>query len=198
MPPALDLTSCTFGRWTVVGFSHTNERGARYWLCRCICGFEKPVLGSVLARGDSQGCQACKGASLATHGQSGTRLHTLWIQMRNRCSNPDNESYRHYGAKGITVAPEWEDFACFARDVGQPPSTSHTLERLNPFAGYVRNNICWAPSTAQAANRTNTHRPAGERAELMAAAIASPAAPTPHSYRERMLSLSGYTTGYST
>ena len=38
-----------------------------------------------------------------------------------RCYNPNQGSYKNYGAKGIQVAPEWHDFARFLEDMGAKP-----------------------------------------------------------------------------
>ena len=46
--PTKQLYDMKFGRWTVVDFSHRNERGSAFWLCRCECGKEKTIYGSEL------------------------------------------------------------------------------------------------------------------------------------------------------
>ncbi len=48
----------TFGRWTVIKFSHKVKRGLVF-LCRCVCGRERGVLGSNLRYGLSESC-GCK------------------------------------------------------------------------------------------------------------------------------------------
>jgi hypothetical protein len=40
------------------------------------------------------------------HGDYGTRLIRIWYAMKARCLNLKNP---HYGAKGITICPEWLD-----------------------------------------------------------------------------------------
>jgi len=53
---------------------------------------------------------------LRKHGMADTKLYLVWVSMRNRCSNPRHRAYRHYGARGITVCPEWQgDFMPFYR-----------------------------------------------------------------------------------
>ena len=46
-----DLTSMTFGEWTVLGYL-----GQSYWLCRCSCGVEKKVHAKTLKSGNSRSC----------------------------------------------------------------------------------------------------------------------------------------------
>jgi DNA-binding CsgD family transcriptional regulator len=47
--------------------------------------------------------------------EKGRRLYGVWIQMRQRCRNPDHPSHRHYGARGISICGEWDDFEAFER-----------------------------------------------------------------------------------
>ena len=35
------------------------------------------------------------------------RLQNLWSGMNGRCNSPNSRSYKDYGAKGITLSPEW-------------------------------------------------------------------------------------------
>lgn len=57
--PIIDLTGKTFGDWTVLGLSHRTESRAIYWLCRCACGAEMPVLSYTLRHGRSGCCRPC-------------------------------------------------------------------------------------------------------------------------------------------
>lgn len=80
-----------------------------------------------------------------THGDSTTRLYGVWHQMRGRCSNPANESYSRYGAKGIRVSPEWQDdypsFKAWAYANGYVEGL--TLDRVDPDRGYGPSNCRW-------------------------------------------------------
>lgn len=58
-----DLTGRTFGRLTVVSFSHKNKTGSAYWLCRCECGKLVTVQGGSLCNGNSKSC-GCLGREL--------------------------------------------------------------------------------------------------------------------------------------
>lgn len=67
-----------------------------------------------------------RGECNITHGGSKTRLYRIWKQMRIRCFCVTNPTYKHYGARGITICAEWGDFAVFrdwARRLGIDPST---------------------------------------------------------------------------
>ena len=42
-----------------------------------------------------------------------------WRCMKNRCYNPDSDSYKYYGALGVTVCRRWRNsFTNFLKDMG--------------------------------------------------------------------------------
>jgi hypothetical protein len=84
------------------------------------------------------------------------RVYSAWVDMRRRCTNPKCKDYKNYGARGITWAPEWNFFACFAEDMGVHPGKGWTLERVNNNEGYSRDNCIWATRATQARNRRRT------------------------------------------
>lgn len=72
--------------------------------------------------------------------------------MMNRCYMSTHISYPHYGEIGITVAKRWHNFENFLQDMGQPPTTKHTIERTNNTQGYSKQNCCWATRKENSAN----------------------------------------------
>jgi hypothetical protein len=91
-----------------------------------------------------------------SHGQSGysrTQLYETWIRMRSRCNNPNDQSYAHYGGRGIKVCRRWNSYEKFALDIGERPTPKHTLERRNNNGDYKPSNCCWATRDQQSRNR---------------------------------------------
>lgn len=80
-----------------------------------------------------------------------------WRSMMNRCYNKKQEAYKKYGAKGITVAPEWHDIKVFYADMGSPPP-GYTLERNDNSKGYSKANCRWASWADQQANRRHVQK----------------------------------------
>lgn len=135
----------------------------RIALCRCDCGQETTTRLEYLRSGHTSTC-GCQRAEIVrglntTHGGSGTRLHKTWHGMKERCFNPNTKSYQYYGAKGVTVAPEWLGFAAF-RDwaLANGYRDDLTIERKNPFGIYEPGNCCWIPKSEQRYNRRDTVR----------------------------------------
>lgn len=81
-----------------------------------------------------------------------TRTYYAWRSMRSRCNNPNNPSYEHYGARGITYCPEWESFDQFVSDMSEAPE-GLTLERVDTNLGYSPKNCRWATMTDQLNNQ---------------------------------------------
>lgn len=93
-------------------------------------------------------------AGYERHGMSLTPEYRAWADMIQRCVNPNTGNYRHYGARGISVHPEWVvSFSAFIADVGFRPGARMTIERVDNSAGYVPGNVVWASRSDQNRNR---------------------------------------------
>ena len=156
MPTILDLTGRVFTRLTVLSKApNTHSRVA--WVCRCVCGTERTVIGQNLTRGVTKSC-GCLNAE-ARKQRSASALHrqreyTAWSNMMNRCYDPKNKAFNNYGARGITVCKRWHVFAHFFRDMGYAPS-GLSLERRDNRRGYSPSNCYWADQYTQSRNRRN-------------------------------------------
>ena len=83
-------------------------------------------------------------------------LYVTWKGMVRRCRNPNNDNYRYYGAKGITVCDRWADsFPAFVSDMGPRPP-GKTLDRIDNNKGYEPGNCRWATKLEQYQNSANT------------------------------------------
>lgn len=91
------------------------------------------------------------------HGESKTRLYKTWSSMKERCQNGSSRSYKNYGARGISVCDQWQDyitFRCWALDSGYSDKLS--IERQNVNKGYSPENCTWIDIAKQARNTTKT------------------------------------------
>lgn len=55
-----DLTGKVFGDLEVLSFAGRTANGDSQWLCRCLCGVEKVILGSNLTRRKIRSCGCYK------------------------------------------------------------------------------------------------------------------------------------------
>lgn len=49
----------------------------------------------------------------SNHGLSRHPLNNTWASIRARCNNPKSKKYIDYGARGVRICDEWNDFVSF-------------------------------------------------------------------------------------
>jgi predicted nucleic acid-binding Zn ribbon protein len=154
----LDLTGQKYGRWTVVKMA-PRRKGKTFWECVCECGTVKEVRTGGLRNGISKscGCWNNEQIRLVDHGMKDSPEWKSWSDMKQRCLNPNNKSYEHYGGRGIVVCERWKDnFVDFYSDMG--PCDGDTIERIDVNGNYEPGNCKWIPHPLQARNKTTTRR----------------------------------------
>jgi len=153
----IDITGQKFNRLTAIKFSHLNGK-IPYWLFKCDCGIEKIIVKSKVITGRTRSCGCGQSISRITHGLTRCtklqypKIYKTWMSMKNRCHNKNEPSYKSYGAKGIFVCTEWHKFENFYKDMGEPPTKDHSIDRIDPKKGYSKDNTRWATKTEQARN----------------------------------------------
>jgi hypothetical protein len=82
--------------------------------------------------------------------------YAVWSAMIQRCENSNHKSFHHYGGRGIVVCEDWrKNFVTFLLDMGNRPSSKHSIERKNNNEEYSKVNCVWALPEAQNTNKRN-------------------------------------------
>lgn len=148
------LVGWKFGRLEVKAPAISDMSDSK-WVCVCRCGKE------IIASYDdlfSHRVRSC-GTMCERHGKSGTPEYRVWQGILQRCCNPNEPNFKHYGARGIQVCDRWfESFESFYEDMGPRPGPKYTINRRNNDGDYTPENCHWATHGEQLQNTSrNQH-----------------------------------------
>lgn len=124
---------------------------------KCDCGGEIKYPISRVQTGYKEhcGCRTEYGRR-PTHGMRSSPEYGAWVQMKDRCCNPNSKSWDEWGGRGICVHPEWVDsFEAFYEHIGPRPDGC-SLDRIDTDGHYEPGNVRWATWEQQAQNRRDT------------------------------------------
>jgi hypothetical protein len=136
-----------------------SAKGELLWRFACDCGNETVNNGQHPRRGTqiSCGCDRWKSGERHhqySHGKRHSRVYAIWNAMRSRCHNPNQPHYSRYGALGVQVCDKWrKSFEAFYEDMGDPPTETHSIDRIDPFGNYEPGNCRWATPSQQNLNK---------------------------------------------
>lgn len=149
-----DLTGQKFNLLTVLERDYSKKRVA--WKCKCECGNYTIATSDLLKRNEVKSCGCLN--HKPKHNLTKTRLHRIWIQMKQRCNNPKADSYCKYGGRGIKVCNEWNNkengflnFREWACNNGYSDELS--IDRIDTLKGYSPENCRWVDKEIQTLNR---------------------------------------------
>jgi hypothetical protein len=155
----INLTGKRFGKLTVIEYAG-NKKHNSYWKCKCDCGNETDVMLNNLTRGMTKSCGCLRKQTTKErrfiHGMSDTSIHNTWMQMIERCENPNNHAYKNYGGRGIYVCIEWHEFENFYNwAISNGYKEGLTIDRIDVDGNYKPNNCRWVDYQTQQRNRRN-------------------------------------------
>lgn len=156
--PIKDLTGKKIEYFEVLHITNKRKRGCVVWLCKCKCGTIKELSSKDLLKTKSCGCFHLEAVQkIKKHGMSNTSTYTSYVHMKDRCLNKNNDSYKNYGGRGISVCDRWLDsFENFLEDMGLRPD-GFTLDRVDVNGNYNKENCIWADRKTQSLH-TRTRR----------------------------------------
>jgi len=156
MSKKINLIGQKFGRLTVIEEAG-RKNGHRMWLCNCECGKALNVPSHSLTSGNTKSCGCFNIDTIINrnlkHGMSKHPLYEKWIKICSRCNKLTDTRYQYYGGRGISVCERWSYFPNFAKDMGLPPSPTHSIDRIDNDGNYEPTNCQWATHKTQCRNR---------------------------------------------
>lgn len=155
-----------YGRLTIQEYAGKAKNGSTLVKCVCDCGTEKIVRLCSLKKGEIRSCGCLakellikrnKTIKYITHGQSRTRLYTIWCDMKQRCLNKNQQMFKYYGERKISICDEWKNnfnsFYDWAMENGYADDL--TIDRIDVNGNYEPSNCRWATMQQQ---RRNTRK----------------------------------------
>lgn len=147
-----------YGKLSVLGDAGRDRNRKILWLVRCDCGNEATKRADLVRAGTTQscGCLMTPGNN-RKHGGRWSREYRSWHNMKQRCDNPRNVGFSHYGGRGIGYCERWASFESFFADMGECPDGC-TLDRIDVNGHYGPDNCRWATVKEQGGNKRNNRR----------------------------------------
>lgn len=153
-----DLAGAIYGRLTIIRVSGSNKHGAKKVLCMCSCGKEKEVMLNSLRIGTTKSCGCLRKELLVKnstkHSLCKHRLYHIFNNMKDRCYNENEKSYKNYGGRGIVICDEWlSDFQKFFDwSIANGYSSGLQIDRVNNNLGYCPDNCRYTTGSINSQN----------------------------------------------
>lgn len=122
--------------------------------CRCDCGAEITLPRYRLLSGAYKSCGHINQERRYTDDER--RIRKIWAAMHDRCERPETHGYETYGAAGITICKEWEQFEPFLEwSLSHGYRPDFTLDRKDNRQGYNPKNCRWVDWPFNCRHREN-------------------------------------------
>lgn len=148
-----DITGKKFNRLTIKSFAYTDRQA--YWNCICDCGNMITLRGASIRNGRTKSCGCLHHEIMKKqfykHGMVHTKVYNTYQGILRRCNRRNGRDYENYRGRGIRCL--WKSFEEFYRDMGDPPSRHHSIDRIDNDGNYCKINCRWATPEQQSNNR---------------------------------------------
>ena len=160
-PLVINHAGKRYGRLVAIQRVENDRSGNAMWLCKCDCGNMKVIKGRSLQSGATKSCgclhdekAAERMRALATkHGLNKHPLERVYSAMHRRCECPKDKAYKNYGARGIYVCDEWNNYVTFYEWAMQNGyARGLAIDRRDNDGPYAPWNCMWVTPLENAQN----------------------------------------------
>lgn len=170
-----DLIGQRFGRLLVLerveNIISKNGKVIVQYKCICDCGNETFVRYSSLVNKRTTSCGCLHKEQLGNmrrkHGFSHKeRLYSVWLDIKDRCYNKNNNHYESYGGRGIKMCDIWlNDYGEFRswcigngyrQEIRKSGRNNLTIDRIDVNGDYEPSNCRWITNKENCLNKRNT------------------------------------------
>lgn len=149
-----DLTGTKIGKITAISYRYEHRKYV--WVCICECGRELELIAARIKRKSINGCNVCSAPIFNNHAFTKTKEYIAWTKMNARCN--DKSKAKYYLLNGVKVCDRWkgkDGFSNFFKDMGNAPTSKHSLDRIDNNGSYDPSNCRWATQKDQCLNRSS-------------------------------------------
>lgn len=146
-----------FKTWKIISEDKTTENKPKSYkiiTVKCNCGKEKKIN----YKNFTKKLVPCKCQNVIISEKEDEVLRNRLGNIKNRCYNPNNKSYKRYGGRGIKVCDEWvnntNSFIRWAKENGYKPGLE--IDRENNNGNYEPNNCRWTTKAENNRNQSTT------------------------------------------
>ncbi len=138
----------------------SNKKTKALWKCFCGVIFKAQVNHIVKNNVKSCGCWRKLITEQKVKNPNLEYLQNIYANIKQRCYNKNNPAYKNYGNRGIIISNDWvNDGKKFAKDIldnlGNRPSNSHQLDRIDVNGNYELKNLRWTSVKENCRNKRN-------------------------------------------
>jgi len=96
-----------------------------------------------------------KNNSAYRHGLRKHPLYKVWLQIKDRCTNPESKSYPYYGGRGIRVCGEWSENpkAFISWAIAKGWANGLQIDRVDNDCDYIPDNCRFVSAMVNNHNR---------------------------------------------
>lgn len=138
-----------------------SKNAENFALFQCECGSVVEIYKRHGISAKTKTCKDCadkiRKQKSTKHGYSRSRYYRIWSDIKDRCFNKNNESYKDYGGRGIGIYEEWVNnpvlFIEYILNLEDSNTETYSIDRIDNDKGYYPDNLRFSCKVTQSNNQ---------------------------------------------